>query len=182
MDTDGNGKISADELQTQIQNAQGKSYFYLTADVELASTYVVAADKNLCLCLNGHSLTGTMSDGPVIQVAGQLILTDCSEAETGKVTHEAGKTGSGIYCTADGQIHMYGGSITGNSATGQGGGVALSKVCYLDGSIKISGNTAGSGTTDGCNGRCIGRGSNLWSLVFSHGYGQCDSRHGIFRE
>lgn len=139
-DTDGNGKISAEELQTQIQNAQGKSCFYLTADAELASTYVVAADKNLYLCLNGHSLTGTMSDGPVIQVAGTLILTDCSGAGTGKVTHEAGKTGSGIYCTATGRLDMYGGSITGNEAT-NGGGVCCEGKFYMYGG-KITDNKA----------------------------------------
>lgn len=158
-DTDGNGKISADELQTQIQNAQGKSYFYLTADVELASTYVVAADKNLCLCLNGHSLTGTMSDGPVIQVAGQLILTDCSEAETGKVTHEAGKTGSGIYCTATGRLDMYGGSITGNKATNGGGIYTKDLVFTIDGT-QISGNNATNG-----GGICLGSsGATLCNL------------------
>ena len=106
------------------------AYVYLTGNAE-CSALTVAKDYTLYLCLNGHSLTGTKSGKSVINVASGATLTlcDCSEAQTGKITH--GMNGYGYKCggrgvTVEGTFNMYGGSITGNDASGAGGGVSLS--------------------------------------------------------
>ena len=108
--------------------------YYLGGDINGDFT----VDGTVTLCLNGHTLTGT-GNGPVITVnSGTFTLTDCSEGETGKVT--GGKAdgngvnyGGGVYVEYSEEVYesggatfiLEGGSITGNTASTGGGGVAV---------------------------------------------------------
>ena len=76
--------------------------------------------------------------GPAIEVNGTsndsktyLTITDCKG--TGKITHAGVAKGSAVKVGEYGSFTMYGGTITGNHATGSGGGV------YADGVFKMYG-------------------------------------------
>ena len=137
------------------------AYVYLTGNAERNSALTVAYGYKLYLCLNGHSLTGTKSGKTVISVASGATLTlcDCSEAQTGKITHGMNsydKKCSGRGVTVEGTFNMYGGSITGNDTTDAGGGVSLpygahsARFNLYGGSI--TNNTANNGGNDGGGG------------------------------
>ena len=94
--------------------------YYLTQDVTLTDTWKPA---NVFLCLNGHKITGADGKAVIELSIAAFTLTDCKG--TGKITHASGGTGCGVYISG-GTFNMYGGSITGNTATdgrGRGGGV-----------------------------------------------------------
>ncbi|MCD8218436.1 MAG: hypothetical protein LUD01_10470, partial [Clostridiales bacterium] len=93
--------------------------YYLEDNVTLTSNITIATGENVIIDLNGHKLTGTGS-GSVITVNGALTLTD---SETGgTVTGGSASNGGGVY-VSDGTFTMSGGTISGNAATGDGGGV-----------------------------------------------------------
>ena len=138
-------------------DSENTAYVYLTDNVE-CSVLTVAKGYKLYLCLNGHSLTGTKTGKTVIDVASGATLTlcDCSEAQTGKITHgmnSYGKKCGGRGVTVEGTFNMYGGSITGNDTTSTGGGVSLPYGAYsarfnLYGG-SITNNTANNGGDGG---------------------------------
>ena len=139
-------------------DSENTAYVYLTGNAERNSALTVARGNKLYLCLNGHSLTGTKTGKTVIDVASGATLTlcDCSEAQTGKITHgmnSYGKKCSGRGVTVEGTFNMYGGSITGNDTTSTGGGVSLPYGAYsarfnLYGG-SITNNTANNGGDGG---------------------------------
>ena len=151
---DGVSDITYDENNT--------AYVYLTTNAERDSTLEIAQGNTLYLCLNGHSLTKNKSGNSVINIGNKatLSLCDCSDAQTGKLTHGTnGKglkyEGHGVNLGASATFNMYGGSITGNEAR-TGGGVELnygnnnSKFNMYGGSI--TNNTADNGSDDGGGG------------------------------
>lgn len=129
LKVDENGKV---DLPTE-----GNSY-YLTGNVVLDKTWVVQQNNSvIVLCLNGYSIT-MRGSGPAIEVNGtsnerkaSLTITDCKG--TGKITHAGVAKGSAVKVGEYGSFAMYGGTITGNHATGSGGGV------YADGVFKMYG-------------------------------------------
>ena len=129
---------------TKLPSVEGK--YYLTKNVTISNTWTPAI--GMVLCLNGHTIT-CANDGKVINLSsdGIFTLTDCSEHETGKVTHASNTTGGGVYVYG-GIFTMYGGSITGNKAgSDNGGGVHVrmsgSRFNMVGGSI--TDNTASKG-------------------------------------
>ncbi len=141
------GDISYDETTKT-------AYIYLTDDVVLTDTLTVNNGYTLYLCLNGYTLAcKKTSDTLTITVNATLNLTDCKN--TGKITHETGFYGSGVYIQESGSykagtFNMYGGWITGNTNEGYhyadpGGGVSNNGIFNMYGG-EISGNkTAASG-------------------------------------
>ena len=133
---------SADDLKEA-----SSGYYYLTENVELSSTWNINnSAKNVVLCLNGYTIQMNGNTNIVIYVhsGNNLTLTDCSEGESGKVTHAVGKTGSGVGVASGSTFTLYGGSISGNeTATGSGGGVLVYGTFNMCGG-SISGNKAGS--------------------------------------
>ena len=118
------------------------AYVYLTTNAERNTTLEIAKGNKLYLCLNGHSLTMNKSGVAVIKVVSgaTLSLCDCSDAQTGKLTHgtnDSGSTYSGRGVTVEGTFNMYGGSITGNS-----GGVYVESAAAMtvSGNATITGN------------------------------------------
>ena len=137
------------------------AYVYLTTNAERTSTLEIAQGNTLYLCLNGKSLTMNKGLKSVISVVSgaTLSLCDCSDAQSGKLTHGTKTDGSkigGRGVTVQGTFDMYGGSITGNDTAAAGGGVSLPYESYsarfnLYGG-SITNNTANNGGNDGGGG------------------------------
>ena len=152
-----------------------KGEYYLDTDVTLSSTWTPASGT--VLCLNGHSITANGSI-TAIYVNNAFTLCDCKGGKDayGQITHTAGMTGSGVNVLSGGVFHMYGGSISGNTAdngggvymgggqftmyggsitkntaTKNGGGVYVNSGCKFDmnGNASVSGNTTTTGNGGG---------------------------------
>ena len=115
--------------------------YYLGSDI--SPEYTIKIENNVTLCLNGHKITAADGMDAIYMTGGSITLTDCKGV--GTITHASSKTGRGVYVSS-GTFNMYGGSITGNRATGDGGGVyksgSNSSFNMYGGSI--TGNTANS--------------------------------------
>ena len=143
-------------------DANNTAYVYLRDNAERDSALEIANGYTLYLCLSGHSLTKNKTGKSVIKVGDNatLSLCDCSDAQSGKLTH--GTTASGLKYTGHGvslgyrsTFNMYGGSITNNAATnGDGGG----GVHNLFGTFTMYG---GSITGNSADTRCGGGGVYL---------------------
>ena len=126
--------------------ATSQGYYYLTADVTLDQTWTPA--DGTVLDLNGYSIT-MQQEGDAIKVTSSFTLTDCKGGKTeyGKITHKTGVNGRGVNVSEGNTFTMYGGSIYGNTATGDGGGIwAANKAVITMYGGEISGNkTTGEG-------------------------------------
>ena len=142
--------IRTEEDLRAIQGKQDIQYYYLTNNIELNNTSWNPTGS-IALCLNGHSITAngnfdaiTVGEG---KVGDSLTLCDCNGSgnNKGEITHADGTKGCGVYVTTFGWFYQYGGNITGNSTSDNGGGV------YLDGSFfymyggSITDNSANNG-------------------------------------
>lgn len=132
-----NGELKIEEdtvgKKTNIAGYSGECYvlpsgnYYLDSNLTLSCPIYIGQEVNqdtnakvVNLCLNGKSITAAGDFDTIILYRGNstmdmtLSLTDCQG--TGKITHEATKTGCGVYvCGLHNAIfNMYGGSITGN--------------------------------------------------------------------
>ena len=134
--------------------------YFLNVDVNLAGETGLTGDLNLCL--HGHTVTA--AEGKQIITTPNntdimLTITDCTatyengEYKAGKLTGgvekaSLGRGGGAIYIRAEGDLKLYDGIITDNTAGTGGGAIRLGKnatfVMY-DG--EISNNTAINGTT-----------------------------------
>lgn len=139
------GKTASNSLP---KSATLSNYYYLTEDVVLeAEDSTWSPLSGMRLCLNGHSITTKKDNAPAILVSGgTFTLVDCkgNKGEYGKITHTSGSEGHGVELTG-GTFNMYGGKISGNTATNCGGGVYVaeySTAFNVSGSAKITGNTA----------------------------------------
>ena len=127
---------------TEITNA---GYYYLTADVTLDQTWTPA--DGTVLDLNGYSIT-MQQEGDAIKVTGSFTLTDCKGGKTeyGKITHKTGVNGRGVNVSEGSTFTMYGGSIYGNTATGDGGGIWAGNKAVI---TMYGGEISGNKTTGG---------------------------------
>lgn len=134
-----------------IKGGTATQYYYLTNDIKLNGPSWNPTGR-IALCLNGYSIiangnfdTITVNDGT--NSVASLTLCDCNGSgnNKGEITHADGTTGRGVYVTTFGWFYQYGGNITGNSTSDNGGGV------YLDGSFfhmyggRITDNSANNG-------------------------------------
>ena len=138
-------------------DANNTAYVYLRDNAERDSALEIANGYTLYLCLSGHSLTKNKTGKSVIKVGDNatLSLCDCSDAQSGKLTHGTTARGSkyeghGVSLGYRSTFNMYGGSITGNRAD-TGGGVSLAseysyaKFNMYGGSITNNAATNGDG-------------------------------------
>ena len=141
------GESGVTALATETEIADGGKYYL---DGSLNRDIVVPEGATVELCLNGKTLTGT-GEGSVIKInGGTLTLHDCSSEHTGKITGGNAENGGGIYVDV-GTLIMNGGTIYGNKATSNGGGVYVngernSIASFTMKGGAIEGNTA---TVDG---------------------------------
>ena len=100
--------------------AEAPKYYYLLNDVELTNNlntgWVWTPNKNMVLCLNGHSIK-MMAGTIAMEVNNNFTLCDCRG--TGKVMHGRGyndalRDGNAVVVSANSTFTMYGGIITDN--------------------------------------------------------------------
>ena len=133
---------------SNLTDIKSGGYYYLTDNVTLNGTWT--CNNNVALCLNGKTITCAAGE-ETIRVAKRttLIITDCQN-EVGKITHEAGKEGRGIYSLGD--LNLYNGKITGNgiiTGDGDGGGVYIEGGNFNMYNGSISANNAPGGRGGG---------------------------------
>lgn len=153
-DSSSNWKPLPFDENGNVQWPTAGNRYYLTRDVVIDKTWVVEmTNAPIVLCLNGHNITMEGS-GPAIEVNGttsginaSLTITDCTG--TGEITHKGTAEGPAVKVCGFGSFTMYGGTITGNHATGNGGGVCIdgenSKFTMYGGSITQNSATGSGG-------------------------------------
>ena len=127
---------------SKLSDISREGNYYLTQDVTLTSAWT--CQRNVNLCLNGHSITRTAKgyydqngNNAVIIIKSNVdfTLTDCKG--TGTITHQEGVSGEGVY--NDGRFFMYNGIISGNN-----GGVKNPGMFFMYGG-RITSNHADNG-------------------------------------
>lgn len=153
-DSSSNWKPLPFDENGNVQWPTAGNRYYLTRDVVIDKTWAVEmTNAPIVLCLNGHNITMEGS-GPAIEVNGttsginaSLTITDCTG--TGEITHKGTAEGPAVKVCGFGSFTMYGGTITGNHATGNGGGVCIdgenSKFTMYGGSITQNSATGSGG-------------------------------------
>ena len=119
---------SADSLPTSAGD------YCLTTDVTLSSTWTVPGDT-VGLCLGEYTIQlASDASGSVISVPSSAALKLYADGTGGYITGGSGNDylGGGVY--VGGTFELYGGTISGNTAT-QGGGV------YVEGTFELYGGT-----------------------------------------
>lgn len=129
---------------SRLSDIKSSGNYYLTDNVTLDETWNCNISVNLCL--NGKTITGAAGEETIRVAKGTtLTITDCQN-EVGKITHEAGKVGRGIYSL--GNLNLYKGKITGNGIiTGDGAGVYIvgGNFNMYNGSISTNNAPGGQG-------------------------------------
>ena len=123
--------------------------YYLAGDVTLTTDITIADNATVTLCLNGYTLTGTVTNAVITFNEGvDFTLEDCSAdasapAGRGVITGGIGfldeytiRRGGGVYVSGNSTFTMNGGTISGNTAT-TGGGVGVDN----DGTFIMTGGT-----------------------------------------
>ena len=130
----------------ELTDISAAGYYYLTASVELTTQWEPVS--GVVLCLNGNSITEADNFDVISVATSSHTFTLCDCKNTGSITHATNNTGRGVL--VGGTFNMYGGSITGNSASGSGygGGVSVSSGTFYMYGGSITGNKA-SGSSYG---------------------------------
>ena len=163
---------------SKLSDINREGNYYLTQDVTLTSAWT--CQRNVNLCLNGHSITRTAKgyydqngNNAVIIIKNNVdfTLTDCKG--TGTITHQEGVSGEGVY--NDGRFFMYNGIISGNN-----GGVKNPGMFFMYGG-RITSNTADNGGGV-CNDAGIFTmyGGTITSNTADNGGGVYNNNPGIF--
>lgn len=104
----------------------------------------VRVERGASLRFSGGYLTANSAeDGAAVYVADGAFFTMTGGTVTGNT---ASGNGGGVYLSGDASFTMTGGKIADNTASGDGGGVYAAGSVQLSGGASISGNTAGGRT------------------------------------
>ena len=128
------------------------SYYYLTGAVDLGSS-AVTISKDIHLCLNGQTITGSGSSLFTVNAGGSLTICDC--AEGGAITNTSTNTSKYVIKAAGGGLTLYSGAVNsdkgrgisvddGSEVTIAGGSITANQyagIYILDGSLNMSGGT-----------------------------------------
>ena len=149
---DGKSEIEYEQKWVQVgeYTKQGRyvAYVYLTDNVSVNLT--VAPKHILYLCLNGYSFTCADPSQPAITLTGakgepaELDLCDCiGTGRLGGSNASGGSIRIGTYTNAT----LYGGTLTGNTVSGDGGAVSVtgSNSGFTMQGGTITGNSASAG-------------------------------------
>lgn len=147
-------------------SSSDRRYYYLTNNITLNNTSWNPTGY-ISLCLNGYSITAN-GNFDTITVGEGLTLCDCNGSgnNTGEITHVNGMKGHGVYLIPRSYLYQYGGNITGNSTSDNGGGVYLyGGVFYMyDGSITNNSANDGGGVAG-----CVGISNNNGETIQTRG-------------
>lgn len=113
--------------------------YILAADVEASSYLSTSSGTEVEIDLNGYTID--LNGSKYIITNGDLTLDDT--AGGGTITGATGST-SAIRVSSMGSLTMNGGTITGNSCTGNGGAVYVDGGTFILNDGTISGNSVGS--------------------------------------
>ena len=118
---------------SDLSKISGNGYYYLTDNVTISSTW--EPKDGVVLCLNDYTITAN-GDFDAITVGEGVTFTLCDCIGGGEITHDEGKSGTGVYVAGAAEKYanfdMYSGTITGNTGhtvtvsgneTTRGGGV-----------------------------------------------------------
>lgn len=146
------------DFNTALTNWTEGTTLTLLRDVSITSSIVFQVTKTLDL--NGYTITN-IGTGAVISFTGgtnyaEFTLLDSSGTNQGKITGGHGSYGGGIYVNQTKVFNMYGGTITGNTATHGGGGVFLDGRGYVRTFNMYGGVITGNSITGG-------RGENFYT-------------------
>ena len=139
------------EETTSLPTESG--YYYLTQDIEMTAGAKTAADQNINLCLNGHTITQTAENERHLIVTGGTVyaITDCQK-QAGGLTGGVRTYGGSININVGATFNLFAGKIYGNTAPeSEGGAIYLQENTSANPAIfnmyggEISGNTAKSG-------------------------------------
>ena len=147
------------DLQTEINNAASGDTVTLAHKYTAASSHdrlKIDGNKTVTIDLNGfvlnRNLNSEKNNGHVIEVFGgsTLIIKDSSAtanaAGTGKITGGYSARGGGIYVNKNAALKIESGTITGNEADVDGGGI------YLAGDLEMTGGTITDNEADDTGG------------------------------
>ncbi len=144
----GENTITFDPWESTNSLPYSEGSYYLTDNVTLSEQWQPASGTTN-LCLNGHAIIFDKEDSEridVICVANGTTLNLFDEtANAGTITHAAGEgkcPGRGVFVYG-GTFTVYGGTITGNNAAGDGGGVYVRSGTFNLSGGTVTGNNAG---------------------------------------
>lgn len=134
------------EEWTETTTLPESGTYYLTANVDLSSTWIVPGD--LTLCLNGNTITMN-GEGAVIEVAAGATFTLCNCKTAGTITHGTNDEGTrysgrGVTVSGDSTFNMYGGTISYNELPIESG--TLGGGVYVEGTFNMYGGTISNNT------------------------------------
>ena len=131
------------QLEDAIRD-QSCTTVVLTGDVvagEDDEHILLGGGKSQTIDLNGYTINRNLrhpegSDGCVFEVDGNATLTIVDSVGTGVITGGYADEGGGIYINEGSTVNLLGGTITGNQATSDGGGIyALGQLNSTGGAI-----------------------------------------------
>ena len=129
-------EIEADFLSA-VENAAPGDTITLNGDIWLTETLVVPVSLILTSDENGpYRIIGPAGSTAIYVTGGILTLQNVI------VTHDPGAEGRGIEVHSNAGLILNGGTVSGNSVTGNGGGILMEGFFEMNGG-SISGNTAG---------------------------------------
>lgn len=155
----------------EVSTSSARAIITLQNNVTTSTTLEIESGKYITLDLNGYILRMTGS-GSVITVnnGANFTLCDCKDGDTsientietdyvshtynsgvitgGTGTNDGYTYGGGVYVGSNGTFEMSGGTIAGNSATGDGGGVYVKGTFTMENGT-IAYNAAGGGFCGG---------------------------------
>ena len=123
-------------------------HFRLTASATMTDVFTVAEGEDICVDLNGYTLTAA-NGKRAFYVQGKLDIMDSRNAGTVKGSNHANNGGT-IYVTSSGALTLNSGTISGGTADGKYGGNI-----YAAGPVEIKGGTVSGGNAD--------RGGNIYA-------------------
>ena len=132
---------------TNTTNLPTSGNYYLTADVNLgtSSSNACQISGTLNLCLNGHTISGSVSKGMIRVYGGTLNIYDCSASKSGKINCPDGN--NPIQLSENGVLNLYGGTVQSGSASaipiGTGSSDSTGGTVNVYSGATISGGTNG---------------------------------------
>ena len=131
--------------------------YFLTDDCTVTSIINVSSSRNINLCLNGHTVTGTSDIAKIFYTVGNLSITDCSaptaDNGNGKIVSNSTMTSGGglLSINANSTVKLFRGTLdaSNNVATNSNSnGAAI----YSEGKLYINGGKIIGGNPKSCGG------------------------------
>ena len=124
-------------------------HYYLTQPVQLDGVVTINADNEVVLDLKGYTITAKEGK-KAFNLAGDLVILDSSETQTGTITGGSAYRGGNIYVQETGSFTLYSGTVAngvsdnalGTGSTGSRGG----NIFGNGGDVTLKGGTVSGGS------------------------------------